>query len=442
MYQMRFLEHISFRFYSRFGAERRTYFNLNPLMNKHLSLLIAALVTPLLAAEPLEIWISSQQDKAYYETMVETYQETHKDFDANVTAYGFQELPEKLGFALKSGQGIPDVVQIDEALFGAFLADAPPFVDITKRVKTAGLDKSLVSSRLNLFSHKGKNYGLPQSLSAYVLYYRKDLFATYGLKPADLKTWDDATRIGRDLALDHQVSLLSMDPSYFDVLLRQKGSDLFNKKGEPLPDFEMAVELLEWMVKTNKEGIAALPERGSIFDPLYFSSQVANGEVLTIMGAGWFGLDMMPQFADDLSGKWGIMPLPVWKEGGPRTSCFAGQGLMMVQGTKQEEAAWGFLEWVMTDTKANVERFTMGNSFPAFKPVWTDPRMLAPNEYFGTESLGKVLIDISGDVPEVVMHPKRPMALFMMQEQFFSAAMYEVEPARTLLENLRSALKE
>ncbi len=49
-----------------------------------------------------------------------------------------------------------------------------------------------------------------------------------------------------------------------------------------------------------------------------------------------------------------------------RISTFAGQGLLIYQGCKQAEAAWKFIEWVMSDTEANVERFTKGNSFPDY----------------------------------------------------------------------------
>ena len=404
--------------------------------------LLAAAVLPLSAAEPLEIWISSQQDKAYYEAMATAYAATNEGFEARVTAYGFQELPEKLGFALKAGEGVPDIVQIDEALFGAFLEDTPPFVDLAPRMKEADLEKDFSANRLKLFAHDGRQYGLPQSLSAYVLYYRTDLFKAYGLTPDDLKTWDAAERVGRALHKDHGVSLLSMDPSYFEVLLRQQGGDVFGRDGAVLPDFDQSVKLLEWMADITEEGVAAMPERGSIFDPLFFSGQLGNDEVLTVMGAGWFGLDMLPQFADQLEGKWGIMPLPAWKEGGLRTSCFAGQGLMIVRGTEQEEVCWDFLHWVMTDKEANAQRFLMGNSFPAYKPAWKDERLHKPGGYFGEHSLGKVLAELAPDVPETVMHPKRPLSLFLMQEQYFSGAIYKVETAKDLLEGYRRQLRD
>lgn len=394
-------------------------------------------------ADPLVIWISSQQDKEYYEAMADVYAKKNADFDARVVAYGFQELPEKLASSLKSGVGLPDVVQIDEALFGGFLrGPAPPFVDLTERAKKAGFDKDIVKNRLDLFTHQDKVLGLPQSLSAYVMFYRKDLFKDYGLTPEMFATWEQLEKVGRTVAEDHNISTMSMDPSYFEVLLRQQGSDLFNDKGEVLPDLDKAAKLLEWIVKITDEGIAAMPERGSIFDPLFFSGQVANDEVLMILGADWYGLDFIPQFAPELAGKWGLMPMPAWEKGGPRTSCFAGQGLMIVQGSKQVDRAWDFIEWVMKDKDANAKRYLMGNSFPAYKPVWTDKRLQEGTEYFDGEAMGKLLIGLADDIPPVAMNPNRGKALFLMQENYFSSAIYKVDTAKNILGDFKKQVEK
>ena len=97
-----------------------------------------------LNAEELVIWISSFQDQVYYEQMGELYSEKKKsDVTINVKAYGFREMPDKLGVAIRSGQGIPDIVQLDETFFGVFLNQDSPFMDLSKKVKSSGLAKDL-----------------------------------------------------------------------------------------------------------------------------------------------------------------------------------------------------------------------------------------------------------------------------------------------------------
>ena len=196
----------------------------------------------------------------------------------------------------------------------------------------------------------------------------------------------------------------------------------------------------------NTDGIGVLPDRASIFDPVFFNSAVSSGEILSIIGADWYGLDMLQQFTPELKGKWGVMPLPAWvrKDGSlsARTSTFAGQGLLLYKGGAQVDKSWDFVKFVMTDTEANVRRFVGGNSFPAYMPVWKDERMLKENEFFGNQRFGKIFADLASDLPKVVMDPRRPAAVFLFQESFFSSLMYGQITPEELIKQMRSALEQ
>ncbi|MBT3668121.1 MAG: extracellular solute-binding protein [Opitutae bacterium] len=398
-----------------------------------------------LNGKELVIWISSFQDQVYYEQMGELYSKTtKKDVTINVKAYGFREMPDKLGVAVRTGQGIPDIVQLDETFFGVFLNEDSPFVDLTKKVKNSGLDKDLHPKRLDVFTYKGKIFGLPQSLSAMVLYYRKDLFKEYNIKSADLKTWDDVAEIGAQLQKDQGQRLMALDGTLFDVFLRQKGSDLFDQKGNFLPDEDKALEVLEEFAEMSAAQITVMPDRGSIFDPVFFSGDLETGEVLCVPGADWYGLDLFQQFAPGMKGLWGMMPLPTWRnekgELGPRTATFAGQGLMICKGSKKKADSWDFIEFVMKNKEANAERFVQGNSFPAYKPSWTDDRLLAKHEYF-EQSIGELLVELSKEIPPVVVDPRRPQAIFLMQENYFGSVMFGALSPQDAIKQYKDAMK-
>ena len=98
------------------------------------------------------IWISSFQDQVYYEQMGELYSKTSKkDLSINVKAYGFREMPDKLGVAVRTGKGVPDIVQLDETFFGVFLNDETPFMDLTKKVTSSGLEEGLHPKKTGCF---------------------------------------------------------------------------------------------------------------------------------------------------------------------------------------------------------------------------------------------------------------------------------------------------
>jgi len=405
---------------------------------------VLSVLSPLSAKE-LVIWISSFQDQVYYEQMGELYSKaTQNDVKINVKAYGFREMPDKLGVAIRSGQGIPDMVQLDETFFGVFLNEDSPFVDLTKKVKKSGLSKDLHPRRLEVFTYKGKVMGVPQSLSAMVLYYRKDLFEEFDIKPSDLKTWDDVAEVGAQLQEDQGQRFMALDGTLFDVFLRQKGTDLFDKKGNFLPDEEKALEVLEEFAEMSAAQITVMPDRGSIFDPVFFSGDLETGEVLCVPGADWYGLDLFQQFAPGMKGLWGMMPLPTWRnekgELGPRTATFAGQGLMICKGSKKREESWDFIEFVMKNKEANAVRFLQGNTFSAYQPSWKDERLLAKHEYFD-QSIGELLIQLAKEIPPVVVDPRRPQAIFLMQENYFGSVMFGALSPKDAIKQYKDAMK-
>ncbi len=396
-------------------------------------------------AESLTLWISSFQDQSYYEQMADLYaKKSGKKVHLKVEAYGFREMPDKLGAVMRTGEGAPDLVQLDETFFGVFLNGPSPFVDLTKKMRKSKLDKNLHKQRVEVFTYNGKTYGVPQSLSALVLYYRKDMFEQFDIQPEDITTWEDFASVGEKLMNENGQRLLALDGTMFDSLLRQKGSDLFDQNGTFLPDEEVAISILAEFAKMAEKQIAVLPDRGSIFDPVFFSGDLEMGEVLCVIGADWYGLDLFQQFAPGMEGIWGMLPLPTWKKAdgslGPRTATFAGQGLMIMNSSKQQDAAWDFIEFVMTDPDANAERFLQGNSFPAYKPAWTDPRILGEQPYF-EQSMGDLLVELAEEIPPVTVNPGRPQAIFLMKENFFPSAMYGTLSPEDTIARLRDAMK-
>ena len=89
---------------------------------------------------------------------------------------------------------------------------------------------------------------------------------------------------------------------------------MFDRKGKFLPDQKVALEVLTEFAEMSQAQIAVMPDRGSIFDPVFFSGDLENGEVLCVAGADWYGLDLFQQFAPAMQGAWGMMPLPTWRK--------------------------------------------------------------------------------------------------------------------------------
>lgn len=382
------------------------------------ALLLGALLASIhtASAQTLDIWVSSSVDRAYYEEMAASYRETgHPDFELNVSAYGFTELADKLALAIRTRQNPPDIVQLDENFFSLYLSgDTVPFVDLTERLESSGLAQEIVPERLSLFSYKGRTYGVPQSLSAVVLYYRHDIFAAHGVSADDIKTWNDFTELGGQvLEASGAEALITLDPAYWEMLLRQRGSDLYDADGHLQVESDDAVRALEWLVELKDAGLANDPPRGSIYDPPYLTQVLGGDQVLTVMSPDWFGLDYLKGIVPEMAGKWRAMPLPAWADDPlrRRTSTYAGQGLLIYAGSDAVDPAWDFVRFVMGETEPNVQRYLQNNSLSAYRPAWDDERLYAPDPYFDGQSLAELLIDLADELPVQYQAPGRAQLL-------------------------------
>lgn len=392
------------------------------------------------AAKPLEIWVYSQNDVKYYSDMVALYNEkTGADFKASFKAYGYSEMPDKLALAVKSGINVPDIVQFDEIFFSLYLKDEVPFVDLTDRIAKGPLRRGILPQRLGVFTWKDRVYGIPQSTSNVVLWYREDLFREAGITPNDLKTWEGFEKTAKRIKSPNR-HMLALDWSYIGMLLRQRGYDYYDRNGTPLADSAIIVETWERVARWNREGVAFMPGQGGIFSPQFFNTSVAANGVFAIMGADWYGMDILQNMDPQRSGKWRAMPLPVWTDekskGRRNTSTFSGQGLVILKRSPNQEAAWKFIEWVMSDVDANVERYLQGNSFTPYRPAWTDLRFARPEPFLGGQILTELLMELAPKAPPGAQSPANALIVNFMREQYFSATMGDPEytPAKAYSE--------
>ncbi|MDQ3461106.1 MAG: extracellular solute-binding protein [Deinococcota bacterium] len=377
-------------------------------------------------AQTLEMWTSSGEDRAYYQAMAERYrEEIDPDFALTVNAYGFQEMPDRLSVAIRTGQNTPDIVQLEENFLGIYLGEEQvPFADLSERVREAGLGETIVEARLELFSYGGAVYGIPQSLSAVVLYYRHDLFEERGVDAEDIETWDDFVEVGQRLTGDRDGEyMIALDPSYWGILMRQRGVDAYDAEGNLQVSSDIAVDTLEWLVGLEEQGLATEPPRGTIFDPPFLTQMLAGDQVLTVIGADWFGLDFLRGITPQMAGQWRAMPLPRWPDDpeGRRTSSFSGLGLLIFGDSPHTDEAWGFIEYVTTSTEANVERYFGATSFTAYRPAWEDERLYQPDDYFAGQSLAALLREVADEVPVQHQAPGRARLLSLWNDSYWPA---------------------
>ena len=359
----------------------------------------------------LTLWTFYTPFKTYYEKsvplVIEAYPEV-VDLNLEVTILGIPEIWDKLYTAFLSGEGIPDLVDVEIKHPGQFFGPDQPvyFADLTERFKTSPYYEDLVLARTAQYTFDGRTYAIDCDMSASFLYYRKDIFDRYGLTVPT--TWEEYIEDGLKLKEQGiymtQVSSGEQQRSgaqhLFQIMLQNNGK-IFDKTGKLVvesPENEEALQLYVDMV--NKHGIA-MATYLSLNDPPFYA-QLSEGKVATMVRPNWFLTFQFSNALPDQTGLWRAAHLPVFRQGGRRTSSLGGTGLFITKAAAERgnlELAWRFYEFNMLRKEGALLHNGVVGWFPPVKSVLSDPQLLRPIDYLGGQSLGKLFFEIVDEIP-------------------------------------------
>jgi ABC-type glycerol-3-phosphate transport system substrate-binding protein len=358
----------------------------------------------------LELWTFVNTHARWFELMAEAYRnQVNPDFELKVVETAYEDHHSKLLVSFQAhGSGAPDLADIEQGRFGAFMKGEIGLTDLTEKLTSGGYLDQLVAARESLYSVGATIYGVEHALTPVVLYYRNDIYGD--LTETPLATWDDFIAATKPLTSE-TVKGLGLNWGLYDIVLRQRGFDVFDKDGNVTADSPEAVETLEWMLglrdthAIGAEPPAGAQATGTAADQSWYAA-VREGQFLAIPGADWYAGFLKDNVAD-LSGKWKAQYLPAWESGGRRTSVFGGTGLTIVKWSDNQDAAWDFIRYAMLTAEGNVQRYLAINLWPPFKPAWDDERMYAAEEYFGGQELGRLFAEVGAEAPEQYQSPFR-----------------------------------
>ena len=207
-------------------------------------------------------------------------------------------------------------------------------------------------------------YGLPDSLSFAMMFYRKDVLASLGYSINDIKTWDDLLSILPVLQYNNMEIGIANDIYTF---IYQSGCEAYTYHtpvegtGDRIPGMQINfsdVGVLEAFTKLcNLYTQYSLPYQ---FD---FANRFRTGE-MPIGISAYTTCNQLAIFASELSGLWGFVPLPgyevkdengnlVYDDEGNKvinnTSMVTVTGCVMLDGCDNPKSAWEFMKWYVSD---------------------------------------------------------------------------------------------
>jgi len=327
------------------------------------------------------------------------FQAAHPGTTIEVQDIGYDNAYDKISIGLQSGSGLPDVVTVETDHMQPYIATFPQgFADLTDRAAAykAQFDPSkwAASSDSN-----GRLFSLPWDSGTVAVFYRSDYFAKAGVNPAAITTWDDFVAAGEKVKAATGVSMINVDvngsDSIWAELMQQQGASYFTADGKISIAGPEAVKAMT-LLKT-------LYDKGLIDNEKGWDARVAAakaGKAATqATGVWWIGT--LTAEMPELSGKFAVMPLPVFEAGSADTSNNGGSTLAIPATSQNQELAWAFIAFCLADAKNQASMLEKEGLFPAFLPAYDEPIMTAPQDFFGGQVVFKVFGDLTAKIPAI-----------------------------------------
>lgn len=359
-------------------------------------------------ATKLSMWVFAELHAAVYDEMAVQWNEENPDkaIDLEITVYPYQDMHDKLLLAANSGQGMPDLVDIEVNKFSNFVkGDNPPLADLS--AAAAPYLDEVVQARLDLYSRNDKIYGFPTHVGAFVAFYNEELLEAQGIDYTTIETWSDFKDAGVKYhdATGKAFGTANTGVWFVEPLvIAQSGGQVFtdNGMGDVSVNNPTAVEAMEILADMEQAG-AITPIAGGSPDDEEAFGVINNGDVAAVVYPAWYTsrfVDYMP----DLAGKIAIAPAPQVEGSDILTIGGGGTGTAVAASSPNLELASEFLAFAKLSLPANVAVWEVLGFDPVNMSVWEDEAVTHNpdnkfNQYFTTN-----LFDVLNSVKDGIGH--------------------------------------
>jgi multiple sugar transport system substrate-binding protein len=303
----------------------------------------------------------------------------------------------KVRTTIKSGKGIPDVVQMEFQYIPSFTL-TKDLLDLTPYVPDDFLSQypEWIQKQIQ---QNGGIYGVPWDSGPMALIYRKDLLKKAGVK-TPIVTWDDfataAEKYHQANPDSYLVDMPGAQTGQWMSFFWQAGARPFTS--DPT---NMKVDLTNPDVKKVTEFWDKLYANGSIpHDPDFTSAWYqgfAKGKYAGWLSAAW-GPIFLQSYTKSSKGQWQAQALPVWNAGDKTSANWGGSTLAVLKSTKNAAAATEVARWLLTEPGPtqmfSAEPYFL---FPTLNKILTDPDWLNTKyEFYGGQQVNKVYAAMAG----------------------------------------------
>ncbi len=347
----------------------------------------------------IQFWAFTNTRTAWQQKAWALYQDRYKpDFDIDWVILPYQQMFDKLMIVSQAGSGGPDIADVEISQFGRFTKGDVVYLDLTSRLQKRGaLPHLFRPAATDPWSWQGKIYGIGNELNTCLLSYRWDILDKAGIK-MPIATWgefvDQAKKFHKDtgnVLLDFPFS----DWGSWWMQTLQQGGGFFGSNGQITFNSPMGAKVLAF-----QQHALYGPDKWSILRPLgqAYDTALSAGTIASLLGPSWNFSGFVGQTLPQTAGKWHLQLFPRWTPGGSRTATQGGTGVTVLKSSPLAAEAADFVVWEHTTSEAVLFDYGIRQTWPTWRPAFTDPRLTAPIPFFGGQRVGKLIEQVSPEL--------------------------------------------
>ncbi|GGJ57676.1 ABC transporter substrate-binding protein [Deinococcus roseus] len=369
---------------------------------KNIALLGLTLIAGSTLAAPkgeITIWSWDVAAKAL-EATVPSFNKLYPDVKVKIVDLGNQNVYDRgLAGCAAGGADLPDVYSVENGEAEVFWARFPDcFTDLTT-LGASKYIKSFPAFKWTELSVGNKRYAMPWDSGPVVMFYRRDLYKQAGISPTSIKTWDDFIKAGQKVnakfggKVKMGVIGNGSDDEWFRMLANQNGCFYFDNDAKEVTINQAGcVDALNTVKKLMDAKLLSVGDWGGQI------TAFKKGDTATSMFGAWYEGTIRSN-APELSGKWGVYPMPAAKKGGVRAANLGGSALALPASSKNKEAAYAFIEHALATNEGQIAMLKQYGLVPSLLSAAKDPYVAQGQKYWGNQKVWKTILDTLGDVP-------------------------------------------
>lgn len=322
----------------------------------------------------LSFWTFQELHVPFWTSMADVWNEQNPDRPINLTVTNGEShsTHSKLLIACQSGEGAPDMADIEIGYYGSFLKDGY-LIPINDAVEPYADD--VVMSRITMYGDAdGNYYGVDFHLGETVTYYNLEVLEAAGVDYNEIVTWDDYFAAGAKVLEATGKPMTAVETADLflpQAMLLEKNCQYVDAEGLPNLVTEDHAAVIDYIRGKLADGTMEIAPGGGFHTEEWYGHLNA-GDVASITMPLWY-MGRFTDYCADLKGKIAIAEMPVWNEGDVRAVLQGGTGTSVIKGTANEQLAKDFLAFAKLSAEGCTYEWNELGFDPIRTELWDDP---------------------------------------------------------------------